>query len=106
MANEARTVRRTVQFKFTLPAANSSHLAALVKSAAPFFEAFGGRRVRLLQNVDDPARFVHEIEYDAPEFLELNRQRVAGDPRVQAYLQAWRSFVPGSIEIDVYQEAG
>jgi hypothetical protein len=55
--------------------------------------------------VDDPARFVHEIEYDAPEFLELNRQRVAGDPRVQAYLQAWRSFVPGSIEIDVYQEA-
>ena len=32
MANETRTVRRTVQFKFTLPTANSSHLAALVKS--------------------------------------------------------------------------
>lgn len=106
MANESQTVRRTVQFKFTLPAANSSQLAALIKSAAPFYEAFGGRRVRLLQNVDDPARFVHEIEYDTHEFIELNRQRVASDPRVQAYLQAWRSVFPGSVEIDVYQEAG
>jgi hypothetical protein len=106
MANESQTVRRTVQFKFTLPAANSSQLAALIKSAAPFYEAFGGRRVRLLQNVDDPGRFVHEIEYDTHEFIELNRQRVASDPRVQAYLQAWRSVFPGSVEIDVYQEAG
>ena len=106
MANETKTVRRTVQFKFTLPAANSSQLAALIKSAAPFYEAFGGKRVRLLQNVDDPARFIQEIEYETHEFLEINRQRVASDPRVQAYLQTWRSLLPGSVEIDVYQEAG
>jgi Uma2 family endonuclease len=67
MANETQTVRRTVQFKFTLPAANSSQLASLLRSAAPFYEAFGGRRMRLLQNVDDPARFVHEIEYETHE---------------------------------------
>jgi hypothetical protein len=106
MANETRTVRRTVQFKFTLPAANSGQLVAWMKSAAPFYEAFGGRRLRLLQNVDDPTRFVHEIEYDTPEFVEVNRQRVASDPRVQAYLRTWRSIFPGSVEIDVYQEAG
>jgi hypothetical protein len=106
MATESQTVRRTVQFKFTLPAANSAHLASILKAAAPFYEAFGGRRVRLLQNVDDPARFIHEIEYDTHEVIELNRQRVASDPRVQAYLQTWRSLLPGSIEIDVYQEAG
>jgi hypothetical protein len=105
MANESQTVRRTVQFKFTLPNADSSHLASLLKSAAPFYEAFGGRRARLLQNVDDPSRFIHEIEYDTHEVIELNRQRVASDPRVQAYLQTWRSFFPGSVEIDVYQEA-
>ena len=87
MANETQTVRRTVQFRFTLPA------------------AFGGRRMRLLQNVDDPARFVQEIEYDTHEVVELNRQRVASDPQVQAYLRTWRSFFPGSVEIDVYQEA-
>jgi hypothetical protein len=106
MENEPQTVRRTVQFKFTLPTANSGHLASLLKSAAPFYEAFGGRRVRLLQNVDDPARFIHEIEYDTHEVIELNRQRVASDPRVQAYLQTWRSLLPGVVEIDVYQDAG
>jgi hypothetical protein len=106
MANDSQTVRRTVQFKFTLPAANSAHLASLLKAAAPFYEAFGGRRSRLLQNVDDPARFIHEIEYDTHEVIEINRQRVASDPRVQAYLQTWRSLLPGSVEIDVYREAG
>jgi len=107
MANESQsqTVRRTVQFKFTLPTANPSHFVSMLKSAAPFYEAFGGRRMRLLQNVDDPARFIHEIEYDTHEVVELNRQRVASDPQVQAYLRTWRSFFPGSVEIDVYQEA-
>jgi hypothetical protein len=38
--------------------------------------------------------------------MELNRQRVASDPRVQAYLATWRALFPGAIEIDVYQEAG
>jgi hypothetical protein len=93
-----------VQFKFTLSTVDSSHLASMLRSAAPFYEAFGGRRIRLLQNVDDPARFVHEIEYDTHEVIELNRQRVASDPRVQAYLQTWRSMFPGAVEIDVYQE--
>ena len=106
MATESHTVRRTVQFKFTLPAASSTHLASLLRAAAPFYEAFGGRRVRLLQNVDDPARFMHEIEYETHEVIELNRQRVASDPRVQAYLQTWRMLLPGAIEIDVYQEVG
>jgi uncharacterized protein YbaA (DUF1428 family) len=106
MTKKSQTVRRTVQFKFTLPAANSAQLASLVKSAAPFYQAFGGQRIRLLQNVDDPARFIHEIEYDTHEVIELSRQRVASDPRVQAYLQTWRALLPGSIEIDVYREAG
>jgi hypothetical protein len=106
MTNESQTVRRTVQFKFTLPAASSSQLASMVKAAAPFYETFGGWRIRLLQNVDDPARFIHEIEYETSEVIELNRQRVASDPRVQAYLQTWRALFPGAVEIDVYQEAG
>jgi hypothetical protein len=104
MANDSQTVRRTVQFKFTLPSANSGQVASLMKSATPFYEAFGARRMRLLQNVDDPARFVHEIEYETHELIEVNRQRVASDPRVQASMQTWRSLFPGLVEIDVYQE--
>ena len=104
MANDHPTVRRTLQFKFTLPSAEASHLLSLLKAARPFHEAFGGRKFRLLQNVDDPARYVHEIEYETHEALELNRQRIASDPRVQTYLQTWRSMFPGGIEIDVYDE--
>jgi hypothetical protein len=36
--------------------------------------------------------------------MELNRQQIASDPHVQAYLQAWRSMFPGAIEIDVYKK--
>jgi hypothetical protein len=104
MATESQTVRRTVQFKFTLPTTDSGQLASMLRSTAPFYEAFGSRRVRLLQNVDDPTRYIHEIEYDTPEVIEVNRQRVASDPRIQAYLRTWRSLLPGSIEIDVYQD--
>jgi hypothetical protein len=106
MATESQTVRRVIHFRFTLPTADAGHLASLVRAATPFYEAFGGRRVRLLQNVDDPARFIHEIEYDTHEMLEMNRQRIASDPRAQAYLQTWRTLLPGAVEIDVYKEAG
>ena len=98
------TVRRTLQFKFTLPAMDPSRLVPMMKAAWPFVEAMGGRRMRLLQNVDDPARFVQEIEYETHEAIELNRQRLASDWRVQAYLQGWRSMLGTSVEIDVYQE--
>jgi hypothetical protein len=104
MANEK--VRRTLQFKFTSPTTNAMQLASLLKVAQPFHEVLGGKRFRLLQNVDDPARFVHEIEYETDEAIELNRQRFASDPRVQAYMQTWRSLFAGSVEIDVYQEIG
>jgi hypothetical protein len=108
MAKESRqqsaTVRRTLQFKFTLPNTDSSHLVALLSAARPFHEAFGGKKFRLLQNVDDPTRYVQEIEYETHEALEFNRQRFASDPRVQATVQSWRAMLGGSIEIEVFQE--
>jgi hypothetical protein len=99
-ANE--TIRRVVHFKFTLPAP-SEQMIAMIKSAAPLYQMFGDATVRLLQNVDDPGRFLQEIEYDAPAALEQNRQQIASDPRVQTYIQAWRSMFPGAVEIDVFK---
>ncbi len=101
---EAVKVRRTLQLRFTLPSADSGQLAAMIKAAAPFYQMFGKADVRLLQNVDDPAKFVQIIDYDANEDWELNRQRIASDPRMQVYLQTWRSMFPGGLEIDVFQE--
>ena len=105
MANgEIKKVRRTLRLQFTLPAAEPGQIVAMVKASAPFYEFFGSTQVKLMQNVDDPAKFIQVIEYEADETLEINRQRIAGDPRMQAYLQAWRAVLPGGVEIDVFQE--
>jgi hypothetical protein len=105
MANEeAAKVRRTLQLRFTLRTADSGQLAAMIKAAAPFYQMFGKAEVRLLQNVDDPSKFVQIIDYEAVEDWELSRQRIAGDPRMQVYLQTWRTMFPGVLEIDVFQE--
>jgi hypothetical protein len=103
MAKDQKTARRIVQFRFTLPAGHE-HLLPMIKNAAPFYQLFGKAQVRLLQNVDDPTRFVQEIDYDAPEDLEANRQQIASDPRVQAYMQTWRSMFAGAIDVDVFRE--
>jgi hypothetical protein len=105
MNDEAPKVRRTLQLRFTLPTADSGQFVAMIKAAAPFYQMLGsGAQVRLLQNVDDPAKFVQEIEYEAREDWELSRQRLAGDMRMQAFLQTWRTMFPGALEMDVYQE--
>ncbi len=101
---EAAKVRRTLQLRFTLPSTDSGQLAAMIKAAAPFYQMFGKAEVRLLQNVDDPAKYVQIIDYDADEEWELSRQRIASDPRMQVYLQTWRSMFPGALEIDVFQD--
>jgi len=102
--SDVKKIRRILHFRFTLPGA-SEQMIAMIKSAAPLYQMFGEAKVRLIQNVDDPSRFLQEIEYDAPEAMELNRQQIASDPRVQAYLQAWRAMFPGAVDIDVYKEA-
>jgi hypothetical protein len=104
MSTEEAKVRRTLQLRFTLPVSDSPQLIAMIKAATPFYQMFGNAKVRLLQNVDDQAKFVQEIEYDADEDWELSRQRIASDPRMQVYLQTWRNLFPGAPEIDVFQE--
>src|SRR2546421_9726146 len=70
----------------------------------PFYEMLGGTEVRLLQNVDDPGKFIQVIEYETPEEMEINRARIAGDARMQGYLTAWRTMLPGGVEIDVFKD--
>jgi hypothetical protein len=99
-----QTVKRILHFKFRLPAADPAQITSIIKASAPFYEFFGGARMRLLQNADDPGQYIQEIEYETPEVMEMNRQRIATDLRLQGYLQAWRAFLPTAIEVDVYQE--
>jgi len=103
MSNGEGKIRRTLHFRFTLPGA-PPHLLSMIKSAAPLYQMFGDAKVHLLQNVDDPSKFIQVIEYDAPEALEVNRQQIASDARVQTYLQGWRAMFPGAIEVEVFKQ--
>ena len=77
---------------------------ALMQGAAPFWRAVGAARIRVLENVDDPAQFLVEVEYEADAALELNRQKIASDPMMRTYLQGWRQMLAGSADMDVYQD--
>ena len=80
--NDGHTVERILQFKFRSPNIELSQLLALIESAKPFYQASGIKSSRLLRN----------------------GQAIAGDAMIQGYLRAWRSLIPGGIEVDVFEE--
>jgi len=103
MANETATVTRFLHVKFRVPATDATQLLPMMKAALPMLEAMGAR-VRLMRNADDPAQFVQIIAYQTDPALEASREKVASDPMLRTYMQAWRSIFPGSVEMDVYED--
>lgn len=100
---EDQTLQRVLQLRIRV-LGDAGQFIALMKSATPFYQVLGGKRLRFLHNVDDPAQFVVEIEYEAHAGLELNRQKVASDPMVRTFLQGWRAMLAGSAEVDVFED--
>src|ERR1700752_1601622 len=103
MAKQPRKVRRTLHLRFTLTSADPSQLLAVGNASKPFYEMLGGPEIRLLQNVDDPGKFIQTIEYETAEEMETNRARIAGDPRMQGFLTMWRTLLPGGVEMAVFK---
>ena len=60
----------------------------MIKAAAPFYQMFGNAQVRLLQNVDDPAKFVQEIEYEA-------QRRLGAEPAANCQRRAHANLFAG-----------
>lgn len=100
---EEKKVRRVLHFKFTLPSKDAAQFFAMMRNMSPISTMFGEMHMHFLQNADDPAKIIQVVEYEAPESMEARRQSLASDPRVQAYLQAWRAMSP-NVEMDVYRE--
>jgi hypothetical protein len=98
---ESEAVNRVLQMRLRA-IGDPMQVLALIRSGAPFYRSLGGGSFRLLQNVDDPAQIVIEIDYQADVTLELNRQKIATDPMVRNILQGWRTILAGSADMDVY----
>jgi hypothetical protein len=103
MADTQEVLKRVLQMKIRA-LGDPRQVLTLMQSAAPFYRSLGGTRVRFLQNVDDPAQFLIEIEYEANAALELNRQKVSSDPMVRTFLQGWRAMLAGNADMDVYED--
>ena len=104
MADNSASLRRILHFRIRTPGMDAAQLLSMIKPAVPFFQAWGGGQVRLLRNVDDPNQFLQVIEYETPQALELNRQRIASDPMLRTYLQTWRTVLQGAVDVDVYED--
>ena len=84
---EERKVRRTLHLRFTMPSADPAQLLSLVNASKPFYEMLGGTEVRLLQNVDDPGKFIQVIEYeDAGVDGDQSRSASRATRGMQGYL--------------------
>ena len=103
MAEPAEDIKRVLQIKMRA-LGDPQQVLALIRGAEPFYRTLGGTGFRVLQNVDDPAQLLVEIEYAAHAALELNRHTVASDPMVRTFLQGWRAILAGSADMDVYQD--
>jgi hypothetical protein len=103
MANDATSVTRFLHVKFRAPTADTAQLLPLMKAALPMLEAMGAH-VRLMRNADDPSQFVQIIAYQTDPTIEASRQKVASDPMLRNYMQAWRTMFPGPVEMDVYED--
>ena len=103
MAEPDEGVKRVLQIKMRA-LGDPAQVLTLIRSAAPFYRTIGGTNFRVLQNVDDPAQMLIDIEYAAHAALELNRHKVASDPMVRTFLQGWRTILAGSADMDVYKD--
>lgn len=103
MAEAGNNVKRVLHIRMRA-IGEPAQVLALVRSAGPFYRTLGAAGFRILQNVDDPAQLVIEIEYESDAALELNRHKVASDPMVRTFLQGWRAIMAGAADMDVYAD--
>ncbi len=98
-------VRRTLMLRLKAPTADAAEmLGSMMKSTAALYQAFGNAKVRLLRNADDKTQFLQMVEFDADETVERSRQKMASDPAMLNFLQAWRTMFPNAADAEVYED--
>ncbi len=76
---------------------------AFLADATPFYEAPGGIRVRLLEDVSDWHRFVEVVEYADDATYQRDQRRASDDPQMKQYLARWHALLDGPPVVEVYR---
>ena len=78
---------------------------AFLRDAIPVYEAPGGIRVDLLEDKNDPTRFIERIAYETVAAYEEDDHRVQTDPTSIALIERWRALLAEPPVIEVYRSA-
>jgi hypothetical protein len=107
MADEPAKVRRTLLLRLKAPNPDAAKvLGSMMQNTAAMYKAFGDAKIRLLRNADDQTQFLQIVEFQTDQILERSRQKIASDPAMQNFLQAWRAMFPGAADAEVYEDVG
>jgi hypothetical protein len=107
MAEQSAKVKRTLLLRLKAPTPDAAKvLGSMMQNTAAMYQTFGDAKVRLLRNADDQTQFLQIIEFQADVAVERSRQKMASDPTMQNFLQAWRVMFPGAADALVYEEVG
>ncbi|MBZ0171654.1 MAG: antibiotic biosynthesis monooxygenase [Phycisphaerales bacterium] len=76
-------------------------LLSFLREAVPFYESPGGITMRLLEDHDDPDRFVEVVEYASERAYQDDQRRVEHDEKMKSYLKRWRNLLaePPAVEV-------
>lgn len=73
-----------------------------LREVIPFYEAPGGIRMRVLQDRENPDRFIEIVEYKDSATYRRDQERVASDPEMRQTLDTWREFLAEPPTIETY----
>jgi len=80
------------------------HLLEFLARAVPIYEQAGGIRVNLLQDQNDPTRFIEQIEYASQTEFERDQIRVHENPIHKRLIEEWRELLSEPPVVEVWSE--
>ena len=95
MAEPEKSLKRVLQIKMRA-LGDAAQVLALVRSAAPFYRTLGGTGFRVLQNVDDPAQLLVEIEYGRTPRSNSTARKSPATPWCARSCKAGAPFSPAA----------
>lgn len=93
-----------LHLSFTIPRSSRADLIDLLRAAIPTYESPGGIRVRLLEHMDDPTRFIEVIEYADDTAFSSDQLRVETDEQMIRFISQWRALLDVGPEINGYRD--
>jgi quinol monooxygenase YgiN len=99
-------MRVLLHLRFRVQPGRREEFLAFLRDAVPFYEAPGGIRIGLLQDVADPDRFIEVVEYADEETYQRDQARVGSDPGMRGYLSRWRELLALPLEMEVLHDLG